>query len=41
MQNEGKQVAVRGLGVPYGLALGPTVKTRPLNIKGKTVGLTL
>jgi len=35
MQNEGKQVAVRGLGVPYVLALGPIDKVRPLNIKDR------
>ena len=34
MQN-GNQEAGRGLGVPYGLALDPTDKTRPLNIKSR------
>jgi len=31
-------VAVRGLGVPYELVLGPTVKARPLNIYDRKSG---
>lgn len=31
-------MAVRGLGVPYGLALSPTVKAMSLNIKNNKSG---
>ena len=38
LQNGGRmenQEAGRGLETPYGLALGPTDKTRPLNIRNR------
>jgi len=38
MQNEGKQVVVRGLGISYGLTLDPTDKAKSLNIKDRKSG---